>query len=122
QPLDRRESAWHREARNIKFSVKHQQQAWAAYDELQQRLQSDPPASDPAADALSSKDRWRPVVDALSSFINGTELDHLSVADFMAYERASSENNWRLPGGYGAFIAGLGADLPKVLETTVRSV
>jgi monoamine oxidase len=122
QVVDRRESAWHRQLRNIRFSLEDQQQAWAAYEELVERLHRDPPPSDRAGDALARDDRWRPFIDALSGYINGTELDDLSVADFLAYDDAASENNWRLPGGYGHFIAGLGADLPKAIETTVTSI
>ena len=31
--------------------------------------------------------------------------------DYLAYEDASTDDNWRLPGGYGAFIAAQGAAL-----------
>lgn len=122
QTVDRRESAWHSQLHNIRFSVEDQRQAWAAYEELRERLHRDPPPSDRVGDALARDDRWRPFIDALSSFINGTELAELSIADFLAYDDAASANNWRLPGGYGHFIASLGADLPKALETTVSSI
>jgi monoamine oxidase len=93
-----------------------------AYERFRMRLHSDPPASDRAGDALPSNDRWRPFVDGLSSFINGAELDRLSVADFLAYDDAASENNWRLPGGLGAFIASLAAGVPASLDTAVTSI
>jgi monoamine oxidase len=93
-----------------------------AYEALKARLRRDPPPSDRAGDAIARDDRWRPYLDALSSFVNGTELDQLSAADFLAFEDAAGEENWRLPGGYGAFIAGLGAPLPTALDTTVRAI
>jgi monoamine oxidase len=71
---------------------------------------------------LAHDDRWRPFIDALSSFINGAELNQLSVADFIAYDDAATNTNWRLPSGYGAFIARLGAGLPIALATNVNSV
>jgi monoamine oxidase len=44
------------------------------------------------------------------------------VTDFVTYEDAASETNWRLPHGYGAFIVGLAQGLPQALGTTVSSV
>jgi monoamine oxidase len=122
QALDRSEGAWRRAPPGIDPPAQVQNEAWAAYQRFKQRLHEDPPASDCAGDALAQGDRWRPFIDAASSFINGTELDRLSVADFLAYEDAASDNNWRLPGGYGAFVAGLGADLPVALDTEVTSI
>ncbi len=83
---------------------------------------ADPPLSDRAADALPATDRWRPFADGLSSFMNGTELDQLSAIDFMAYEDASTDDNWRLPEGYGAFIADLAAGIPTALGTRVAAI
>ena len=120
--VDRSESAWQRQLGNINFSVEDQQRAWTAYESFRQRLHDDPPPSDRAGDALASDDPWRPFIDALSSFINGAELDDLSVKDFLAYDDVSSDNNWRLPMGYGNFIAGLGVDLATALETKVTSI
>jgi monoamine oxidase len=120
--LDRSPSAWHRQLHNIYFSPQEQREAWAAFSELTERLHKNPPPSDCAGDALAADDRWRPFIDGVSSFINGTELDQLSAADYVAYEDASSEDNWRLPGGYGAFICGLATGIPAALETQVRSV
>ena len=120
--IDRSESAWRRQLFDIDFPAGEQRQAWSAYRHLGERMRSHPPRSDSAGDAIARDDRWRPFIDGLSSFINGAELDRISVADFLAYDDAASETNWRLPGGYGAFIAGLGARLPTTLGTSVQSV
>ena len=120
--LDRSGGAWRRQLGNIGFPAEEQREARAAYNRLGERMRADPPASDCAGDALPPNDRWRPFMDGISSFINGTELDKLSVADFVAYDDAASDVNWRLPGGYGALITGLGADLPKALDTSVMSI
>ncbi len=71
---------------------------------------------------MAREHRWRPFIDGISSFINGAELDRLSVRDYLAYEDASTDDNWRLPEGYGAFIAAQGAAVPRALETQVRSL
>jgi len=122
ETLDRSESAWHRQLRNLHFPPEAQREAWGAFQRLGERLHRQPPPSDCAGDALLRDDRWRPFIDGVSSFINGTELDQLSVRDYLAYEDASTDDNWRLPGGYGAFIAALGAALPVALNTQVDSV
>ncbi len=77
-----------------------------AYEAFGLRLRRDPPASDRASDAMPADDPWRPYVDALSGFMNGVGTEGLSVQDFLAYDDAASGTNWRLPGGYGAFVAG----------------
>lgn len=122
ETIDRSEGAWRRQLHNINMSTEDQQAAWTAYERFKTRLRTDPPPSDCAGDTLDRDDRWRPFIDGLSSFINGTELGQLSVADFLAYEDAASDANWRLPSGYGAFIAALGANLPVALETSVHAL
>jgi monoamine oxidase len=120
--VDRRPSAWRRQLGDLGFPPDEQKAAWRAYQAFVERLHRNPPASDRAGDAMPADDPWRPFVDAFSSYVNGAELDRLSVADFLAYDDAASDDDWRLPGGYGAFIAGLGAQLPTALATTVRTV
>jgi monoamine oxidase len=120
--LDDRENAWHTYVPNPIFSADERRQARAAYEKFLQQLRSNPPASDRAADVKISDRRWTSYINALSSFINGTELDDLSVADFVAYDDAASDANWRIASGYGAFIASLGAGLPTALNTRVTSI
>jgi monoamine oxidase len=120
QALDRSEAAWHRQLSNLEFPIRDQREAWAAFERLGEQLRRDPPRSDAVGDALAPDDRWRPFIDGVSSFINGAEIDQLSVADYLAYEDAATDDNWRVPSGYGAFIVGLGADIPTALGTTVE--
>ena len=122
QVLDRHEGAWRRQLRSLGFTSKDQQEAWTAYERFGEELRRAPPPSDRAGDALPPDDRWRPFMEGLSSFINGAELDTLSVADFVAYDDAASETNWRLPSGYGALIVGLADGLPQALGTAVSSI
>ncbi|WP_205691956.1 flavin monoamine oxidase family protein [Caulobacter soli] len=114
--------AWRHRLPEPLNALQDQGDGWAAYAALADRLRRAPPASDRASDALAGRDRWRPFVDAISSFANGVELDRLSVADFLAYENAGGASNWRLSMGYGAFIAELGAPLPRAFSTRVLSV
>ena len=122
QELDRRKAAWQRQLNNLHFPIREQREAWAAFEKLGEQLHRDPPKSDSAGDALAVDDRWRPFIDGVSSFINGTEIAQLSAADYLAYEDAATDDNWRLPGGYGTFIGGLGAGLATALGTNVESL
>ena len=60
-------------------------------------------ADRPAATLLPPHGRWNGLLDAISTYANGTELDTLSVQDFDAY--ADSGINWRVAEGYGTGIA-----------------
>jgi len=120
--IDRSAAAWGEQLRDLRFTAAAQREAWQAYERFVRQLATDPPSSDRASDALSAQDPWRAFVDGLSSFINGVETDALSARDFTAYEAASTDCNWRLPAGYGAFIASLGAGLPAALGTHVTAV
>jgi len=53
--------------------------------------------------------RWNPMIDAISTYVNGCELDQVSISDMDAYE--DTNVNWRVRRGYGALM-GLTACLP----------
>ena len=42
----------------------------------------------------------------MSGFISGARLERISVADYTAYDAASTGRNWRVPAGYGTLISG----------------
>jgi monoamine oxidase len=76
---------------------------------------------DAAASAyLEPGNRWNPMIDAISTYINGCELDAVSVQDMDAYE--DSEINWRIRRGYGALMAAYGAPCPLALNTQVTLI
>ena len=64
----------------------------------------------PANLCLEPGNRWNPMIDAISTYINGCELDRVSILDMDAYE--DTNINWRVRRGYGALIAAYGAHLP----------
>jgi monoamine oxidase len=70
-----------------------------------QRLHDSPPASDRASDALDPKGEWNSYIRAIAGFISGASVDRLSIADYMAYDEASSDDNWRVASGLGAVVA-----------------
>jgi monoamine oxidase len=60
------------------------------------------------------------MIDAISTYINGCELDLVSILDMDAYE--DTEINWRVRRGYGALIAAYGASCPLALNCPVTLV
>ncbi len=122
-PLDQSRAAWGAQYRNLGFPATEQAAAWQAFESWTQRLANAPPPSDCAADALETNGEWNAHIRAIVSFISGATLEHLSAADYVAYDQSSSENNWRLRSGYGALIA---ASFPREvalrLATPVESI
>ena len=104
-PIDRRRPAWRVQYRELGFTKTEQAFAQQAFADWVERLATAPPASDRAADALAPNGKWNAYIEAINGLITGARLDRLSVADYMAYDAASTDLNWRLPSGYGALIA-----------------
>ena len=120
--IDRTPPAWREQWEEIGFSKREQREAFAAFEAFDKRLREETPASDRAADALDPDCRWNAWLEALSGYINGAELGCLSIADYLAYDDADSDVNWRLPNGYGALVAAAGDDLPVQLGAPVATI
>src|SRR6201991_3500032 len=71
----------------------------------------------PANLYLEPGNRWNPMIDAISTYINGCELDQVSLLDMDAYE--DTNINWRVRRGYGSLIAAYGAGCPLALNCNV---
>jgi monoamine oxidase len=123
--IDRTPPAWREQFADLGFSRAERKEAGEAFAAFDRRLRETPPASDRAADALEPGNKWNAYLEALSGYINGAELACLSVADYLAYEDADTDVNWRLPGGYGKLVAGaadgLGATLGAGIERIDRT-
>jgi monoamine oxidase len=74
----------------------------------------------PAATLLPPSGRWNALLDAISTWANGVELDRLSLQDHARY--ADSGINWRVCEGYGALIAAYGSALPVRLGCPVHAI
>jgi monoamine oxidase len=74
----------------------------------------------PADRYLEPGNRWNPMIDAVSTYINGAELDRVSVLDFDAYE--DTNINWRVRRGYGALMTAYGASLPVAFDCNVTLI
>jgi monoamine oxidase len=121
--VDRRAPAWGKQYHDLGFSRAKQAAARRARAVWADRLATAPPASDRAADALEPDGEWNAYLQAMSGFISGAGLEHVSAADYRAYDTASTGCNWRAPAGYGRVIT---ASLPRHvdlrLSTPVNSI
>ncbi len=103
--VDRAPTAWREQYRDRGFPRDEQEAAHTSWSALQDRLAGSPIASDRAADALEPGDPWNAYAEALSGYINGAGLTDLSIADYLAYDSAASDTNWRVREGYGTLVA-----------------
>jgi monoamine oxidase len=118
----RKRSRWGEQAGGVGFPPDEQRAYRVEADAFYERLESAArePGDRPAADLLAPGNRWNGLIDATSTYISGTELSRVSVADYENY--ADTGVNWRVRQGYGTLIAAFGAGLPVRLGTPVASV
>lgn len=120
--IDRRPPAWRGQYRDLGFSAAEQKDAEDFWQSWRDRLDASPLESDRASDALPPDSQWTAYAQALSGYVNGASLEELSIADYLAYDRAAGEENWRAPAGYGALVARALPSLPLWLSTPVTAI
>ncbi|MFL5000735.1 MAG: flavin monoamine oxidase family protein [Xanthobacteraceae bacterium] len=110
---------WSRRALEAGFPLAEQSDYAAAWARFYGRLAEAAEAKTdrPASDFLEPGCRWNALLNALSSYINGVELDRLSVADFGNYH--DSGVNWRVVAGYGRLVETYARGLDVTLECPV---
>ena len=113
---------WRDRAFGEVFPDREREQFFVAIDEFYDRLeQAARKGVDRAASLyLEPGNRWNPMIDAISTYVNGCELDQVSLLDVDAYEDTS--HNWRVRRGYGALMAAYGAGLPIAFNCAVRLI
>ena len=113
---------WGTRLRRAGASAADQADWSAARDAFHQRMEAAGDAEpDRAATAFLPPDgRWNALLNAISTWANGVELERLSVRDHARY--ADSGINWRVREGYGTLIAAHGASLPVRLRSRVRRI
>ncbi|MDB5618935.1 NAD(P)/FAD-dependent oxidoreductase [Tardiphaga sp.] len=120
--IDKTRAPWRQQSYDRSFSKDDRASFFAASDAFYERAEraAEHGPDAPASTCLEPGNRWNPMLDAISTYINGVELDHVSLHDMDAYE--NTEVNWRLPSGYGALIAAYGAPCPVSLNTEVSVI
>ncbi|MEI5667872.1 NAD(P)/FAD-dependent oxidoreductase [Bosea sp. CCNWLW174] len=120
--LDRTTPPWGIQFRDLGFSAADQLAARAAFARFEKRLREAPSDIDRASDLLDACDRWTPYLEALSTYVNGTELEQLSIRDYLAYVDADTGVNWRVAEGYGSLVAAAAKDVPVALDTAITGI
>src|SRR5215203_5968928 len=114
--IDETPPPWSRRSHQLNFSADDQYDFAEAWDRFDERVAAaaQAPHDRAAAERLEPGGRWNALLDALSTYINGVELDRLSVQDFARYRNTGV--NWRIEAGYGALMEAYAAGLDIVLE------
>jgi monoamine oxidase len=120
--IDRTRPPWREQSYDKGFPAQERAEFIAALDAFYQRAEqaAEDSADHAASDCLEPGNRWNPMIDAISTYINGCELDQVSLYDMDAYE--DTEINWRVRRGYGALIAAYGAPCRVALNCAVTLI
>ena len=101
--IDKTRPPWRENAHDKGFPSEQRDDYIAALDAFFERAEAAAAGADaPASTCLEPGNRWNPMIDAISTYINGAELDRVSLHDLKAYE--DSEVNWRVRQGYGSLL------------------
>lgn len=120
--IDRGRPHWTQQTFNIGFPLEDREQYLKAMDAFYERAEAAVEAGQdrPASDFLEPGNRWNAMLDCISTYVNGVELDQVSIYDMDAYE--DTEFNWRVKRGYGALVAAYGAPCPVLFGATVTLI
>jgi monoamine oxidase len=124
--IDKTRPPWREQAVHKAFPPPQRADFLAALDAFYDRAelaaaQAERTGQDSAASLyLEPGNPWNPMIDAISTYINGSELDRVSILDMDAYE--DSEINWRIRRGYGALMEAYGASCPLALKCQVTLI
>jgi len=117
--IDKTLPPWRDRAVGKAFPQKERDEFIRALDAFYERMENAAQGGrdSAASNYLEPGNRWNPMIDAISTYVNGSELDQVSILDTEAYE--DSEINWRVRRGYGALMAAYGASLPLALNCQI---
>jgi monoamine oxidase len=120
--IDKTRPPWRQQSFDAGFPLRERADFIAALDDFYDRAEEAAKSGrDSAASAcLEPGNRWNPMIDAISTYVNGCELDQVSILDMDAYE--DTEINWRVRRGYGALMTAYGALCPLALNTQVTLI
>jgi monoamine oxidase len=120
--VDRTPAPWTTDKRDLSFTEEEFRDYRSAVSAFYARLdQASGSAHDrPASDFLEPGGRWNALINAVSTYANGAELELVSLRDVSQY--ADDNVNWRVREGYGAMIAAYGSALPVALDCAVDCI
>jgi monoamine oxidase len=120
--IDKTRPPWREQTLDAGFPPKERADFIEAIDDFYDRAEEAAKSgSDSAARAwLEPGNRWNPMIEAISTYVNGCELDRVSILDMDAYEDTGI--NWRVRRGYGALMAAYGAPCLLAFNCNVTKI
>jgi monoamine oxidase len=120
--IDKNRPPWRERGFDSVFPPEQRREFMRALDAFHERAEQAAKGGrdGPASACLEPGNRWNPMIDAISTYVNGSELDRVSILDMEAYEDTGL--NWRVRQGYGALMAAYGALCPLALSTEVTLI
>lgn len=120
--VDKTRPPWREQSFDPGFSPGQRADFIAALDAFYDRAEiaAKHPHDAAASTCFEPGNRWNPMIDAISTYVNGCELDQESLHDMEAYE--DTEVNWRVRYGYGALMTAYAAPCPIALNTQVTLI
>jgi monoamine oxidase len=120
--IDKTRPPWREQSFDTGFPLKERLDFIRALDAFYDRAEEAAKSGRDSAASLYLEpgNRWNPMIDAISTYVNGCELDRVSILDMDAYEDTGI--NWRVRRGYGALMAAYGALCPLALNTQVTLI
>ena len=120
--IDKTPPPWDRSSLETGFPLAEQREYRRAQREFDERLDRamQRGGDSPASAYLEPGNRWNALLDAVSTYYSGAELDRISARDLAKYREDNL--NWRVIEGLGATIAAYGAGLPGVLDCAVQRI
>jgi monoamine oxidase len=120
--IDKTRPPWREQSFDKGFPLPERQDFIAALDAFYERAEqaAQRGGDDTASHYLEPDNRWNPMIHAISTYVNGCELDQVSIRDMAAYEDTGI--NWRVRRGYGALLTAWGAPCPLALNTEVTLI
>jgi monoamine oxidase len=124
--IDKTRPPWREQAYHKAFPAAERADFIAALDAFYDRAEEAAKTAlktgrdDAANICLEPGNRWNPMIDAISTYVNGAELDSVSLLDMEAYE--DTNINWRVRRGYGALMTAYGAPCPLVFDCAVTLI
>ena len=120
--VDKTRPPWREQSLDAGFPLKERADFIEALDAFYDRAEE---AAKSGRDSAASRylepgNRWNPMIDAISTYVNGCELDRVSILDMDAYE--DTEINWRVRRGYGALMAAYAEPIPLALNCNVTLI
>jgi monoamine oxidase len=120
--LDRTTPRWRSQWKDIGFPASEQDDFRETLARFWDRLDAagEAETDESGERSLEPGCRWNNLINAISTYINGVELDRLSARDFWRYR--DSGVNWRVVEGYGSLVAACAAGLDVVLDCPAERI